>query len=35
MLQHLRHTLVVDFFTHEGVSAVSFNHACEDLYIVS
>ena len=35
MLQHLRHTLVVDFFTDEGVSPAAFNHACEDLYIVS
>jgi len=35
MLQHLRHTLVVDFFTDEGVSTGCFNHACEDLYIVS
>jgi hypothetical protein len=35
MLQHLRHTLVVDFFTDEGVSTAAFNHASEDLYIVS
>ena len=35
MLQHLRHTLVVDFFTDEGESPAGFNHACEDLYIVS
>jgi len=35
MLQHLRHTLVVDFFTDEGVSPAAFNHAFEDLYIVS
>jgi len=35
MLQHLRHTLVVEFFTDEGVSPAAFNHACEDLYIVS
>ena len=35
MLQHLRHTLVVDFYTDESVSTASFNHACEDLYILS
>jgi len=35
MLQHLRHTLVIEFFTDEGVSPATFNHACEDLYIVS
>ena len=35
MLQHLLHTLIVDFFTDEGVSPAAFNHACEDLYIVS
>jgi len=35
MLQQLRNTLVVDFFTDESVSPAGFNHACEDLYIVS
>ena len=35
MLLHLRSTLVVEFFTDESVSAAGFNHACEDLYIVS
>jgi len=35
MLQQLRNTLVEDFFTDESVSPAGFNHACEDLYIVS
>jgi len=35
MLQQLRNTLVVDFFTDESVSPAGFNHACEDLYILS
>ena len=35
MLQQLRNTLVVEYFTDESVSPAGFNHACEDLYIVS
>ena len=31
----LRNTLVVEYFTDESVSPAGFNHACEDLYIVS